>query len=315
MTFRNALLSCLLPAVCFAQTRPAAAPEPTAANMPANLPAQPIGANDLLLVSVYDAPELSRSVRVGADGMIRIAMLKERIKAEGLLPAQLEQQIAAALVKEEILIDPIVTVGVAEYHSRPISVAGAVRSPITFQAAGPLTLLQAIAKAGGLEKTAGLEILLTRNNGTETLRIPAKGLIESADPRWNIALTGGEDIRVPEAGRIFVVGNVKKPGAFSSSDLTEPTVLKLVAMAEGVLQYSQKQAYVYRPDPKTGAKAEIAINLAQILERKSPDVELHPDDVLYIPENKRGKLSAATIEKIVAFGGGATSALIYAGVR
>lgn len=288
-------------------------PEPTASNMPANLPAQPIGANDLILVSVYDAPELSRSVRVGADGLIRIPMLKQPIKAEGLLPAALETEIVKAIKQEEILVSPVVTVSVAEYHSRPISVAGAVRSPITFQAAGPITLLQAIAKAGGLEKNAGLEILLTR--GTETLRIPAKGLIESADPRWNIALVGGEDIRVPEAGRIFVVGNVKKPGAFSSSDLTEPTVLKLVAMAEGVLQYSMKQAYVYRPDAKTGSKVEIPINLAQILERKSPDVELRPDDVLYIPENKRGKLSAATIEKIVAFGGGATSALIYAGVR
>lgn len=307
------LIPLLLLASAFAQQKAPAPPEPTASNMPANLPAQPIGANDLIIVSVYDAPELSRSLRVGADGLIRIPMLKQPIKAEGLLPAALELEIVKAITKEEILVSPVVTVSVAEYHSRPISVAGAVRSPITFQAAGPITLLQAIAKAGGLEKNAGLEILLTR--GTETLRIPAKGLIESADPRWNVALTGGEDIRVPEAGRIFVVGNVKKPGAFSSSDLTEPTVLKLVAMAEGVLQFSTKQAYVYRPDVKTGSKIEIPINLTQILERKSPDVELKPDDVLYIPENKRGKLSAATIEKIVAFGGGATSALIYAGVR
>jgi transcription antitermination factor NusG len=44
----------------------------------ANLPAQPLGANDLIAVSVYDAPELTRNVRVGADGFIRLPMLKQR---------------------------------------------------------------------------------------------------------------------------------------------------------------------------------------------------------------------------------------------
>jgi polysaccharide export outer membrane protein len=45
----------------------------------ANLPAQPIGANDLIAVSVYDAPELTRTVRVSADGFIRLPILKQRV--------------------------------------------------------------------------------------------------------------------------------------------------------------------------------------------------------------------------------------------
>jgi hypothetical protein len=128
----------LLCSFCRAQTRPPVPLEPTSTNLPANLPAQPVGTNDLLMISVYDAPELSRSVRVGADGYIRIPMLKQRIKAEGALPAQLEHSIAAALVQEGILVDPVVTVGIAEYHSRPISVAGAVRTPERSWRPGPL---------------------------------------------------------------------------------------------------------------------------------------------------------------------------------
>ena len=77
----------------------------------------------------------------------------------------METLIAEALVEEEILVDPAVTVTIAEYHSRPISVAGAVKSPLTFQALGKTTLLEALTRAQGLSEEAGAEILLTRPEG------------------------------------------------------------------------------------------------------------------------------------------------------
>src|ERR1700691_631709 len=137
------LLLAILP-VSWAQVRPAA----ETAN--ANLPAQRIGANDLVAVSVYDVPELTRTVRVGADGLMRLPMLKQRIKADGLMPSELETAIATALVAEQLIVDPFVTVTIAEYNSRPISVAGAVKQPLTFQAAGPVNLLATNHKAGGM---------------------------------------------------------------------------------------------------------------------------------------------------------------------
>ncbi len=85
----------------------------------ANLPAQTIGANDLIAISVYDAPELTRTIRVGADGMIRLPMLKQKVKAEGLMPAELETAIAQALSAEQLFVDPAITVTIAEYHSPP----------------------------------------------------------------------------------------------------------------------------------------------------------------------------------------------------
>ena len=63
----------------------------------ANLPAQKIGPRDLIAIQVYDSPELTRTVRIGADGMIRLPMLKQRIKAEGLMPSDLESALAQAL--------------------------------------------------------------------------------------------------------------------------------------------------------------------------------------------------------------------------
>ncbi len=118
---------------------------PGSLDVGANLPAQAVGPNDLIAVAVYAAPELSHAIRVGADGWIRLPMLKQRVKAEGLYPAGLETAIAEAIKNEHILVDPWVTVTIAEYHSRPISVAGAVRKPVVFQASTPVTLLEAIA--------------------------------------------------------------------------------------------------------------------------------------------------------------------------
>lgn len=99
----------------------------------ANLPAQKIGPNDLIAVSVYDAPELTRTIRVSADGMIRLPMVRQRLKASGLLPPELEVAIADALREEQILVEPVVTVTMVEYHNRPINVAGAVRKPVRFR--------------------------------------------------------------------------------------------------------------------------------------------------------------------------------------
>ena len=146
-------------------------------------------------------------------------------------------------------------------------------------------------------------------------RIQVKDLIDAADPAVNVRLTGGEEIRVPDAARIFVVGNVKRPGAFVLRDNSESSVLKAVALAEGLLPYAAKQAYIYRREGATGQKNEVPIELRKILERKSPDVAVMPNDILYIPDAKGARAGWAVLEKVLLFGTGATSALIYAGVR
>jgi len=294
-----------------------------ATELGSNLPAQTLGPNDLIGLSVYEAPELSRSIRVGADGYIRIPMLKQKLKADGLLPAELETGIAEALVKENILVDPHVTVTIAEYQSRPISVTGAVRMPVVFQAEGrPVTLLEAIAKAQGLREDAGAEILVCNTqpdaDGKPQLlirRIIARDLFGAGDPSLNIRLYGGEEVRVPEVGKIFVVGNVKKPGAFPVQGGSETTVLQMLALAEGLEKFASDQAYIYRREA-AGPKNEIPIQLKKILDRKSPDVPLVANDILYVPDNSGKRRSASAMEKILLFGttAGAT-ALIYGWVR
>jgi polysaccharide biosynthesis/export protein len=284
-------------------------PNPADAAAPGNLPAQKIGARDLVALTVYSAPELSRQIRVSEEGWIQVPMLKRRIMAAGLMPSDLEQEITVGLREEEILIDPVVTVAMAEYASRPISVLGAVRRPVTFQASSPVKLLDALTRAEGLTPEAGAELLVTRQ-GLVT-RVPVKGLIDRADPEFNLTLEGGEEIRVPEAGRVFVVGNVKKPGAFPVHDGQETSVLRLLAQSEGLLPFHAKTAYLFRSDDG-GRRNEIAVELKKIMDRKSPDLSVRANDILYVPDNTRRRVSAQAIERILTFGSTtASGALVW----
>lgn len=267
-----------------------------------NLPSQKLGVDDLIAVSVYDAPEFTRTLRVEEDGTIHLPLLKEGVPASGMFARQLETSIATALKTEQILVDPFVKVTVVEYHSRPISVMGAVHKPVTFQSVGKVTLLDALARAEGLTNDAGTEVLITRGPVVE--RIPLKRLMKDADPTVNYELHGGEEIRVPEAGKIFVVGNVHKPGAFPVRDANDNSVLRMVALSEGLMPFAAKEAFIYRD------KKEIPVELEKIMQRKSPDVRLEADDVFYIPDNKTRRTTFTVIDRITAFGSATASGLL-----
>ncbi len=287
----------------------------------ANLPAQPIGGNDLLDISVYDSPEMSHTIRVGADGLIRIPMLQRPIRAQGLMPAELEEAIAREIKAEQILVEPVVTVTIIEYQSHPITVVGAVKIPITFQASKPTTLLEALTTAGGPASEAGSEVLVRRSiigpdgkTVAVTQRIPLRALEDGTDSGLNIVLHGGEEVRVPEAGKIYIVGQVKKPGAYPVQEGGQTTLLQLLALSEGLDAMPKKQAYIYRNE--AGSKNEIPVDLKSILQRRSPDVALLPNDILYIPEDSRRKNTLTALDRFLIFGSAVGSAaLVYGLIR
>ena len=289
----------------------------------ASLPVEELGADDLISVNVYDAPELTGKFRVSPEGMITLPMLKRDLKVSGIYPSQAATVIADALRAEDIFVSPVVTVSVVEYRSRPIEVVGAVRRPTTFQATGNTTLLDALGVCEGLTDNAGSDILITRNEkgigGVDkeiTQRISVKLLMEAKDSDLNVPLHGGEQIRVPEAGRVYVVGNVRKPGAFQVHDADQTSVLRAVALSEGLLSYASETAYIYRTEGSAdGKRNEIPVELHKIVLRKSPDVPLRGGDILYVPDRPGRRTMDAALKNVLMFGGGAATALIYSGVR
>jgi polysaccharide export outer membrane protein len=288
----------------------------------ANLPMARIGNDDLIGVTVYDAPELTRTVRVSPAGTISLPMVDQPLHAAGLYPADLEKVIAGALTQDHVLIDPIVTVSIVEYRSHPITVVGAVKMPVTFQATGNVTLLDAISRAQGLTENAGSEILVSRQApdadgkpATLVQRVPVRGLFDGMNLSLNLSLQGGEVIRVPEAGRIFVVGDVKKSGAFYITDGSESSVLKALALSEGLDSFSSHEAYIYRTDDAGEGRKEIPIELKKIMDRKMPDVALEAGDILYVPSATGAKAGLKTLETSLGIGTALGAAFIYYGAR
>lgn len=120
-----------------------------------------IGPQDVLEVSVFKVPELSKVVQVGETGTVALALIGD-VQAAGRTPQEVERDLAKQLGKK-YLQNPQVSVFVKEYNSQRITVEGAVKKPGVFPYRGPSTLLQAIAQAGGLEATHDSTIVVFRS--------------------------------------------------------------------------------------------------------------------------------------------------------
>jgi polysaccharide export outer membrane protein len=302
--FPNADPSSLAPLVNVSELPTTSIPNQTAEV----LPSQKLGPGDLVSISVSDCPDLTKNFRVNASGFLKLPLLKEPILAAGKEPQEIEDEVQRALIKDEILVQPVVSAAVLEYRSVPVSVMGAVKRPITFQAVGSVTLLDALARAEGLTADHGAEVLISHPRAPGATgpalvqRISFNGLMVEADPALNIRLVGGEEIRVPQAGKVYVVGNVRKPGIYPIQEGSESTVFEMIAMSEGLTPYAKKQAYIYRRESGKDGRNEIQVELAKIMDRKGIDVALQANDILYIPDNKGQRLTNTIIERIVGFG-------------
>jgi polysaccharide export outer membrane protein len=313
---RNLMLTMILGwSASWAQTVPPAQTNP-AAGM-SNLPQMQIGRNDLLNVQVYDSPELSGTVRVDADGKLELPMLgrDHSIQAEGMLPQQLGEKIASALERAQLVVHPLVTVLIAEYQSRTVTVVGAVRHPISFQAYGRITLLDAIGRAEGLTETAGDDILISDGGSSLSKRVSVSTLMSKAGIGVDILLHGGEEVRIPEQGRVSVLGNVKHPGVFPIKTDDDSSLLTLLARSEGVTPNATNEAYIYRLVGAGQPRSEVPVDLKLILNRKEPDIHLEPGDILYVPDNHARRLTMSVLEHIATLGASTTSAFIYAGIH
>ena len=126
--------------------------QPTAAapgTPPMKMDDYQIGPHDLLDISVFQVPDLSRVVRVNSRGVISLPLIGA-VQAGGLTADQLEASIAKKLAAN-YLQDPQVSVFIKEYISQRVTVEGSVQKAGVYQLTGPTTLLQAIAMAQGVD--------------------------------------------------------------------------------------------------------------------------------------------------------------------
>ena len=273
-----------------------------------------IGPDDLLDITIFEAPDMNRTVRVSASGDISLQLLGA-VHAGGLTPRELET-VLQELLRRTYMKDPHAGVFVRELQSHPVSVVGAVKMPGVFQIRGTKTVIEVLSMAEGLADDAGETVLIMRGAGfSESDRfvddgvkpsggqpsdeqsaarenhsaieeINLKQLLESADSALNVPVRPGDIVKVPRAGIVYVVGEVRKPGGFVLQNNENISVLQALALAEGTTHTSAiNHARIVRTDPATGKRIEIAMNLGRILSGKTADSYLQPKDIVFVPNS------------------------------
>lgn len=163
---------------------------------PAPLP-YVIQPSDVLEVFVWNEPELSRQVRVRPDGRISFPLVQDLL-ASGLTPKELKA--AAEDRLKEFLEAPNVTVIVHSIEHYKIYVTGMVNNPGSYQAENPLTVLQGLTLAGGLQEYADKsKVRIFRTYGTENVlfEFDYDEVIKGKKAHQNIILRSGDVIVVP----------------------------------------------------------------------------------------------------------------------
>lgn len=156
-----------------------------------------IGPQDMIDVSVWKEPDLSRSVPVRPDGKISLPLVND-VQAAGMTPTQLAAQITSNLTK--YMTNPQVTVIVSQINSQRIYILGEVPRAGGYTLLPDMTVLQALSDAGGFTAFANqkkIYVLRQENGKQQKFPFNYKDVISGKEPGENIALKSGDTIIVP----------------------------------------------------------------------------------------------------------------------
>jgi polysaccharide biosynthesis/export protein len=152
-----------------------------------------IGLGDTLRIAVWKEPELTGEVTVRPDGMITMPLLGD-VEAAGRSPGQLASGLTAEL--ERLVENPRVTVSVTATSAR-IYVVGQMLRPGEFPLSGRLTVLKALALAGGFKDFARPDSIVIVREDQTVIPFNYKRVAEGKDLSQNILLAAGDTIVVP----------------------------------------------------------------------------------------------------------------------
>ncbi|MEK6299792.1 MAG: polysaccharide biosynthesis/export family protein [Acidobacteriota bacterium] len=302
-----------------------------------------IGPRDVIEIKIDDAPELSITASVNADGTFLMPYLK-RVKAGGKRTEDLSKEIADGL-RGKYLKDPNVLVAVKQFNSRAFFILGAARRPGVYQIEGHPSLIKLITVAGGLAENHGSTAFILhevkkdpRSDAGEAAKsIPAAAdaqnlVSKTADktsddePEFvvrtiNISnlfrgivpkdkemiLEPGDIVNIPIADVFFVAGEVNAPGSFPLTDGT--TLRQAVALSQGLtINAASTRCVVFRQDQATGQRQEIAVDVGAVMKGKGEDIALVANDIVIIPNSKMKTIGNSVLK---ALGTGAIQRGVY----
>ncbi len=263
-------LALAVPAVTAAGQQPAAAPPAT----PTATPGYRLGDGDVLDIVVFGEAELSRKYTLRPDGAFEFPFIGA-VQAAGKTPREIEEHLRQKLA-DGFVNSPQVTVKVVEFNSQHVFVIGEVTTPGPVPLTGPLTLLEAVSRAGGLGRNAGSEVTVLRLDTPDASMGPVlpgqKGVkeiarvlldaLKTSATSDNVLLNDGDTVFVAKASVVVVTGEVITPGPVPHTRAL--TVMQAIALAGGTTKSgSEKRARIIRI--VDGEKVEVKAKVTDLL--------------------------------------------------
>ena len=269
-----------------------------------------IGPGDLLTISVYGRPELGSGgapsvpsggqatarpvgTRVDENGDVRLPLIGS-VPVAGLSAAKAEDRLRTAY--KSLIREPWVTVEVVEYRSRPLYLFGNFRKPGIVYMERPLTLLQGIALADGIDNGAGLRgARLSRGGKVQPVDIYE--LLANGDQRQNIWLRPGDAIYLPDRGteQVFVFGAVNKAGQVSMVNGQLTLTQAIAASTPLSTGYDFSHVRIIRSLSPTKGEL-LVVDFDRIMKGEAPPFMLANGDVIYLPRTMLGGWNDAMAE-------------------
>jgi polysaccharide export outer membrane protein len=260
-----------------------------------------LGVSDSVEIELMNVANARQICKIMPDGMLYYLML-HGIKAEGLTLPELKTQIQNALT--DLYRQPQVTIVLREVSSQRVWVLGRVNTSGLYPLAGPMTVLEAISRAGGLftsrfsgttEELADLRHSFFVRDG-QFVPVDFYKLLREGDLSQNIYLKNGDYIYLPSAlsNEVYILGAVRNPKAIGFND--QVTVVSAIAEAKGILPnaYSQRIVIIRGSLNKP---LVATVNLNEIMHGRATDVILQPRDIVWIPNSPWDRVDS--YEKVI----------------
>jgi len=241
-----------------------------------------IGPQDVMTITVWGQETLNGKFAVEADGTFTFPLIG-RVQAGGLTLRALEAELRGRLA-DGFFTRPQVSVAVEQYRSQRVFVVGEVRSPGPYPLTGDMTLIEALARAGSTQASAGEVAVIVRPaagtavagpvipggaagvegddaRGAEVIKVDIRDL-EKGVLGQNVRLRDGDTVFIPRAATIFVFGQVRNPGEYAIK--SDTSVLQALSLAGGVTDRgSTNRIKIVRL--VDGTKKEIGARLTDLL--------------------------------------------------
>ena len=276
--------------------------------------ALPLAVGDLVEVSEFHTPEFQTEVRVAADGTVVLPMVGA-VKVSGLTEREAAAAVGKALVDDELLVHPQVTVLVVNAAGQDVSVLGEVVRPGVYPYAVHHRLLDLLSAASGLGPNSGRLVSIFHREDAKTAHLvvletnmgPA-GTDTKVD--HNPELLPGDTVMVSRAGLVYVVGDVVRPGGFAVDPVQGLTVVQALTLAWGATPNAvEGKALLIRDQP--GGRTLTTLNLKRMIRGEDPDLPVKDRDILFVPDSTAKDLLHKTMESAIQ---SAVGVSIYAGL-